>query len=96
MATERQNFEEKNHLLRNHKGNKVETLQKCLSDWCFLLLLVECFHCCASLNSPLAYNGKRENWSLLLSHCRYFDESFTEMASSFFSIVAMATERFKC
>ena len=26
----------------------------------------------------LAY-GKRENWPLLLSHCRYFNKSFTEM-----------------
>ena len=23
--------------------------------------------------------GKNENWHLLLSHCRYFDKSFTEM-----------------
>ena len=23
--------------------------------------------------------GKHENWHLLLSHCRYFDKSFTEM-----------------
>ena len=28
----------------------------------------------------LTYNGKKkENWHLLLSHCRYFDKSFTEM-----------------
>ena len=32
---------------------------------------------------PLTYNGKRENWPLLLSHCRYFDKSFTEMFSVF-------------
>ena len=27
----------------------------------------------------LTYNGKRENWDLLLSHCRYFDKSFAAM-----------------
>ena len=27
----------------------------------------------------MTYNGKNENWHLLLSHCRYFDKSFTEM-----------------
>ena len=26
-----------------------------------------------------AYNGKNENWHLLLFHCGYFDESFLEM-----------------
>ena len=35
------------------------------------------------LKFPLAYNGKRENWPLLLSHCKYFDKSFTEMFSFF-------------
>ena len=28
----------------------------------FLLLLVKCFYCYGNLNSPLAYNWKRENW----------------------------------
>ena len=66
---------QKNHLLRSHKGNKAETLKKC-----FLLLLVKCFHCYSNFkNSSLAYNGKRENWYLLPSHCRYFDKGFTEM-----------------
>ena len=32
-----------------------------------------------NLNFPLTYNGKSENGHLLLSHCRYFDKSFTEM-----------------
>ena len=27
----------------------------------------------------MTYNGKSENLDLLLSHCRYFDKSFTEM-----------------
>ena len=29
--------------------------------------------------SPLTYNGKSENWPLLLSHCRYFEKNFTEV-----------------
>ena len=41
----------------------------CWSDMCFQF--------------SLAYNGKRENWPLLLSRCRYFDKSFTEMFSFF-------------
>ena len=28
---------------------------------------------------PFSYNGNRENWYLLLSHCRYFAKSFAEM-----------------
>ena len=27
----------------------------------------------------LTFNRENENWRLLLSHCRYFDKSFTEM-----------------
>ena len=34
----------------------------------FLLLLVVCFHCCGNITFPLAYNGKRDSWPLLLSH----------------------------
>ena len=33
----------------------------------------------ATLKFPLTYNGKSGNWPLLLSHCRYFDKTFTEM-----------------
>ena len=29
---------------------------------------------------PLTYNGKSENWHLLLSHRRYFEKRFTEMS----------------
>ena len=61
----------------------------------FLLLLVVCFYCYGNLKFPLAYNGKRETWPLLLSQCRYFDKSFTYKRFSFFSIVDMATERLK-
>ena len=37
------------------------------------------FRCYGNLNFPLTYNGKSENWALLLAHCRYFDKMFTEM-----------------
>ena len=43
-----------------------------------------CFHCYDNLTFTLAYNGKWEKWSLLLSHCRYFDKRFTEMFFFFF------------
>ena len=32
-----------------------------------------------SCKFPLTYNGKSENWHLLISHCRYFDKSFSEI-----------------
>ena len=41
-------------------------IQKPLQKQCFILLLVVCLHCCGNLKFPLAYNGKRENWYLLL------------------------------
>ena len=48
---------------RNHKGNKAETMQKCLLDQPLkngvLLLLVVCFHCYGNLKFPLASNGKK-------------------------------------
>ena len=50
-----------------------------LQKWHFLLTLLVCFRCYGNLKFPLAYNGKSENCPLLLSHCRYFDKSFTEM-----------------
>ena len=34
--------------------------------------------CYGNLKFPLTYNGKSD-WDLVLSHCRYFDKSFTEM-----------------
>ena len=34
--------------------------------------------CYGSLKLPFTYNGKSENWHLLLSNGRYFDKSFTE------------------
>ena len=45
----------------------------------FLLPLLMHFGCYGNLNFPLTYDGKSENWDLLLSHCKYFDKSFTEM-----------------
>ena len=45
----------------------------------FLLLLLMCFHCYDNLKFPLTYNGKSKSRPLLLTHCRYFDKSFTEM-----------------
>ena len=35
--------------------------------------------CHGNLNVPQTYNGKSENWHLLLSQYRYFDRSFKEM-----------------
>ena len=37
------------------------------------------FGCHGNVKFSLTYNGKSENWDLLLSHCRYFDKNFTEM-----------------
>ena len=45
----------------------------------FLLPLLMCFCCYGNLKFPLACSGKNENWHLLLSHCRYFGKSFSEM-----------------
>ena len=40
----------------------------CIGSWSLLIFLL--------------YNGTSENWDLLLSPCRYFDKSFTEMFRS--------------
>ena len=48
----------------------------CLYKKLFLLPLLKHFGCYGNLKFPLTCNGKSENWDLLLSHCRYFDESF--------------------
>ena len=74
-----------------------------------LLLLFVCFGFYDNLKFPLTYNGKNENWHLLLSHCRYFDKSFAEMFleksstkpincvhTAEFILVAMATKRLIC
>ena len=53
------------------------SLYKSGISWYEIKLL--CFHCYVNLNFPLTYNGKSENWPLLLSHCRYFDKSFSEI-----------------
>ena len=37
------------------------------------------FRCYGNLKFPLTYNGKSENWYLLLSHCSDFDQKFSEM-----------------
>ena len=44
-----------------------------------LFPLLRHFGCYGNLKFSLTYNGKSENWHLLLSHCRYFDKSFAEM-----------------
>ena len=36
------------------------------------------------LKFPLAYNGKRKNWPLSLSHCRYIDKKFYRYVFFFF------------
>ena len=45
----------------------------------FLLSLFMCFRCQGKLKFPLTCNVKNETWQWLLSHCRYFDKSFSEM-----------------
>ena len=40
---------------------------------CVILLPLLMYFCCYdNLKCPLAYNGKSENWHLLLFHCKYF------------------------
>ena len=43
------------------------------------IAVVKHFGCYGNLKFPLTYNGKSENWYLLLSHCSYFDKRFAEM-----------------
>ena len=49
FPTKNNNKNNNNKLLRSYKGNKAETLQKCLLDKplqkLFLMMLVMCFHC---------------------------------------------------
>ena len=77
----------KNHLLlRSHNGDKAETFAEVFitlasTKIAFLLPLLMYFRCYGNLKFPLTYNGKSENWLLLLSHCRYFDKPFTDMTS---------------
>ena len=40
----------------------------------------------ATLNFHRLINEKNENWHLWLFHCRYFDESFSEMLDELSSI----------
>ena len=42
----------------------------------FFIAVAEVLHCYGNLKFPLTYNEKSESWSLLLSHCRYFDRTF--------------------
>ena len=48
---------------------------------CYLTvdILTKVTHVLNCAKFPWTYNGKSENMPLLLSHCRYFDKSFTEM-----------------
>ena len=62
----------------------TEVLQKCFNislykKYVFYCHCLLCFCCYGNLMFPLTYNGKSENWPLSLSHCRYFDKSFTEI-----------------
>ena len=71
-------------ILRSCVGNKAK-LYRIVSNISFnkkkkfLLLLFKHFGFYGNLKFPLTYNWKSENCDLLLSHCRYFDKSFTEM-----------------
>ena len=47
------------------------------------------FSCYDNLNFPLSCNGKSESRPLLLSHCRYFDKSYTERLLQLSSIKHM-------
>ena len=82
LLCEKKKKKKKKNLLRSHMGDETETLQKCsyyepLQNRPFLLPLY--FHYYGNLKFPLTYYGKSENLPLLLSHCRYFEKSFTEM-----------------
>ena len=46
---------------------------------CFLLQMLMYFRCYGNLKFPSTYKGKSENLHLLLSHCRDFERSFSEM-----------------
>ena len=48
----------------------------------FLFHLDKNSGCYGNLQLPLTYNGKRENWHLLLSHCRYFDKILQKFSLS--------------
>ena len=60
-------------LCRN--AHNISLYKKCVS----LLPLLMCFRCYDNLKFLLTCNEKCESSPLLLSHCRYFDKSFTEM-----------------
>ena len=71
------------------RGIKLKLCRKVhnisLYKMAFLLSLLISFCCYGKLKFPLTYNGKIvyngkiENWPLLLSQCRYCDKRFTEM-----------------
>ena len=71
----------------------------------FYLPLLMHFGCCGNLKFPLTYNGKSENWDLLLYHCRNFDtfyrnvpwvvlyQTYKFCLNHWTWLVAMATEK---
>ena len=88
MATKKLNL--KNNIKKSSTctlkafGDKAETFAEMFitlasTKMVFLLSLLMCFRCYGNLKFPLTYNGKIENWHLLLSHRRYFDKSFSEI-----------------
>ena len=48
----------------------------------FLLPLLMRLRCYGNLKFSLIYNGKSENWPLLLCHCRYFDKGLKKCSCS--------------
>ena len=80
----------KNQHLRCYVGDKAEALQNCYQNYLYKTIVFYCS--CSStlvngnLKFPLTYHGKSENSDLLLSHCRCFDKSFTEMFVEWSSI----------
>ena len=66
----------KNHLLRSPKGDSEMFITLASTKLAFFCCRCSCVF--IAMAAPFTYNGKSENWHLLLSHCKYFDKSLTE------------------
>ena len=112
MATKRQNLRKNIQKINSSEAVWGIKLKRCriicntnLFKKIVFIAVFKHFGRYGNLKFPLTYNGKSENWDLLLSHCRYFDKSVTEMfleysplqtiwfcPNRWFCLVAMATE----
>ena len=79
---------EKNLLLWSRMGMKLKLCRN-VHNISLCRNYVTCFRCYSNLKFTLTYNGKSEGRHLLLSYCRYFDKSFTEMFLDYSSIKYM-------